>query len=437
MHRFALVVGILVALTLGTTRGWAHAAPHSIVLFDLRANDAGIELQLPTSELEDALGRPFSTPGALDERERATVRDLVARDLHLSSPDGAAWRLEVGDVSPGTNDLGPVVVVLAQATPPDDHSPRVFDLVDDVIGKSIANHNAWIGVRSDVARDVGSKEGASGSPAVLGITHYLNHTVHVDRGPAGASQVSHGFGSLFRLGMQHIAEGTDHLLFLFALLLPAPFALSRTGKGGKRWGEPLDVRTATGKLLRLVTAFTLGHSLTLLIGAMGWLRLPSAPIETVIALSVLITAVHAARPLFPGREGWIAAGFGLVHGLAFASALAELNLAPGRLALALLGFNLGIEAMQLAVVAVTFPWILLLARTRFHGAFRIAGATVAGVAAIGWAAERAFGLPNPLDPVLSTLAAHPLVLLSTLVALALGARLTSRSDTSPAPLAEV
>jgi HupE / UreJ protein len=93
--------------------------------------------------------------------------------------------------------------------------------------------------------------------------------------------------------------------------------------------------------LRIVTAFTLGHSLTLLAGALGWLRLPGQPVEILIAVSILVSAAHAQRPLFPGREAQVAAGFGLVHilvhGLAFTGTLAGLHLSAGPLALSILG----------------------------------------------------------------------------------------------------
>ena len=143
--------------------------------------------------------------------------------------------------------------------------------------------------------------------------------------------------------MRHIAEGTDHLLFLLVLLLPAPLLLTK----GRRWGGFGGVGYSLRRLLLIVTAFTLGHSFTLLLGALGWVRLPSQPVEVLIAVSILVSAGHAVRPLFPGREAWVAAGFGLVHGLAFASTLANLHLEAGPMALSILGFNLGIELMQL------------------------------------------------------------------------------------------
>jgi hypothetical protein len=112
------------------------------------------------------------------------------------------------------------------------------------------------------------------------------------------------------------------------------------------------------------------------------------------------------RPWFAGREAFVAAGFGLVHGLAFAGGLTEFHLDPWRMAAAILAFNLGIEAMQLVVVAVTVPSLVALSRTRIYPAVRIGGAAVGGVAALAWMAERALGWSNPIVAVVERAAAH-------------------------------
>ena len=143
--------------------------------------------------------------------------------------------------------------------------------------------------------------------------------------------------SLFRLGMRHIAEGTDHLLFLLALLLPAPLLAV-----GARWAATATVRQSLLHILGIVTAFTIGHSLTLTLAAMNFVHVPSRPVEVLIAVSILVSAVHALRPIFPGKEAWIAAFFGLIHGLAFASTLDRLGLARWDRVAGILSFNLGI-----------------------------------------------------------------------------------------------
>jgi hypothetical protein len=208
-----------------------------------------------------------------------------------------------------------------------------------------------------------------------------------------------GVPAMFRLGMRHIAEGTDHLLFLIALLLPAPLLAIRF-----RWAGSGDIRHSLLQILRVVTAFTIGHSVTLGLGAWGIFSLPSRPVEVLIAVSVLISAIHALRPLFPGREPMIAAAFGLVHGLAFATTLQNLGVDAWQRLASILGFNLGIETMQLIVVAAILPSLLLLSRTPAYNFFRVAGALFAASASLGWIIERLSGLDYSVDAVVNSIA---------------------------------
>lgn len=210
-----------------------------------------------------------------------------------------------------------------------------------------------------------------------------------------------GFASMFRLGMHHIAEGADHLLFLLALLLPAPL-LARRG----RWSGCAGVRDSLLRIVGVVTAFTLGHSITLALAGLGFVRIPGNPVEVLIAVSILVSAIHALRPLFPGREAAIAGFFGLIHGLAFANVLDRLGMGGWERVTNLLGFNLGIEAVQLLVIAATLPSLLLLSRTPAYGLLRIGGALFAGLAALAWIAERLLGLETMVDPVVGAVAAQ-------------------------------
>jgi hypothetical protein len=210
-----------------------------------------------------------------------------------------------------------------------------------------------------------------------------------------------GFASIFGLGVRHIAEGTDHLLFLLTLLLPAPLVAS-----GTRWRGCTTVRQSLLRVLGVVTAFTVGHSITLALAALGLVHVPNRLIEVLIAVSILVSAVHALRPLFPEREAAIAAFFGLVHGLAFATLLAQLGLGRWERVASILAFNLGIETMQLVVVAASLPSLVLLSRTRAYSWLRVGGALFAGAAALGWIAERLFGLHLWVDPVVDKVAHH-------------------------------
>ena len=220
--------------------------------------------------------------------------------------------------------------------------------------------------------------------------------------------------SLFHLGMRHIAEGTDHLLFLLVLLLPAPLCAV-----GGRWVAVQSVRGSLLHIVGIVTAFTIGHSLTLTLAAMGLVHISSRPVEVFIAVSILISAVHALKPIFPGREAWIAAGFGLVHGLAFASTLDRLGLSRWDRLAGILAFNLGIEAMQMAVVAITLPSLLIMSRTWSYRYVRSAGAALAALASLAWIAERLFEVQTPVDRIVNGIAHHGLMVAGVLLAASL------------------
>lgn len=158
----------------------------------------------------------------------------------------------------------------------------------------------------------------------------------------GAILLSYG-----ALGVDHILQGVDHLLFVFALLLLIP-----------------DAR----RLVGAVTAFTVAHSLSLAAATLGWLVVPAPPVEAVIALSIAFLAAELARAperrdRVAARWPWVVAfGFGLLHGLGFARALLEVGLPAGDVPLALFAFNVGVEIGQLFFIGLVVATGLLLRR---------------------------------------------------------------------------
>jgi hypothetical protein len=252
--------------------------------------------------------------------------------------------------------------------------------------------------------------------------HY-QQTAATDAGPRAAESDGRGFLqgdqflSLFDLGMRHIAQGIDHILFLLTLLLPAPLLVL-----GSRWGPPARMRHCLLRILGIVTAFTIGHSITLSIAAWGVVRVPERPVEALIAASIFVSAAHALRPIFPGREAWIAGCFGLIHGLAFAATLARLGLERWERVAGILAFNLGIETMQILVVVLTLPSLLLVSRTRAYPIVRIGGAVFAGAAAVGWMIERLSDVETPVEMIVHAVARHGLFIAITGVLVGLACR---------------
>ncbi len=397
-------------LTVGLSeRSTAHPMPNSMVLLNVHADRIDAEVQIPLSELQAAWGHAVNdSSSGLVARLGPQLRAYLMRHIRPQSPDGRAWTVSVGTLAVNETQnpingtyreltaqvkLVPPAGTLQSGTLQSGEAVRRFTFRYDVVLHQVVTHKILVSVRQDWARGLLGDE----APAQVGVIELdivnnrilpLMVNLEGDRGASGS--VWTGFRAMVLLGIRHIAEGTDHLLFLLVLLLPAPLLVSEE----RRWSRFGGVRYSLRRLLLIVTAFTLGHSLTLLLGALEWVQLPNQPVEVLIAVSILVSAIHAVRPLFPGREAWVAAGFGLVHGLAFAGTLVNLRLDAGPMTLSILGFNLGIELMQVGMIALVIPWLILLSQTTYYGGLRRTGAVVAAVAATAWVAERISGKPN-------------------------------------------
>jgi len=188
-----------------------------------------------------------------------------------------------------------------------------------------------------------------------------------------------------REGVWHIWIGFDHILFLLSLLLPAVLVASRPP------GAPADeFPPVLIDVLKVVTAFTVAHSITLSLAATSLVQLPSRFVESAIALSVVLAAINNIRPIVRERRWIVAFTFGLIHGFGFASVLADLGLPQEALLLALVAFNLGVEAGQLAIVCAFLPIAYALRATAFyrHIVLPAGSIAIAAIAAV-WLVERA------------------------------------------------
>ena len=190
-------------------------------------------------------------------------------------------------------------------------------------------------------------------------------------------------------GIWHIFTGFDHILFLLSLLLPAVLVWSRGA-----WRAGTSFRDSFVDVAKIVTAFTVAHSITLTLAALSILSLPSRLVESGIALSVILAAVNNLFPVVANGRWMAAFGFGLLHGFGFAGALQDLGLPTGSLALSLAAFNLGVESGQLAIVLVFLPLAFALRSTWTYRVLVFAGGSVA-ISAIAslWLVERAFDVP--------------------------------------------
>jgi hypothetical protein len=194
------------------------------------------------------------------------------------------------------------------------------------------------------------------------------------------------FVDYVREGVWHIWIGLDHILFLVSLLLPSVLLWRASA-----WQPAERAIDAFWDVFRVVTAFTVAHSITLSLAVLSVIDLPSRFVESVIAASVVVAALNNLRPLVTRRLWMVAFGFGLVHGFGFATVLADLGLPRGALALALVGFNVGVELGQLAIVLLFLPLAFALRRTRFYRVWvMVGGSLVIAALAAAWFVERAF-----------------------------------------------
>ena len=177
-------------------------------------------------------------------------------------------------------------------------------------------------------------------------------------------------GRFIKLGVEHIFLGYDHICFLLALLVVSRFR----------------------EMLKIITSFTVAHSITLIVAGLGIARLPSRLVECGIALTIIYVAFDNLRRKSTAHRWLLTFGFGLVHGFGFAGVLSELGLpAVGRVR-CLLAFNIGVEIGQLAIVSVALPILWLLAKRQLQARVAFAVSVIVGLFGTGWFIERAFGL---------------------------------------------
>lgn len=230
-------------------------------------------------------------------------------------------------------------------------------------------------------------DGAGGQASGPGVDGASGKNAVVQAQPSGRWVAVRDY---FSLGAHHLLEGYDHLAFLLALVLPLQLSL----RFNQRHAEPavaamVGQRLVWLNLLRTVTAFTLGHSVTLVLATLGWTTASPRWVEPVIALSIATTALLNLWPVKGLRTDVLALGFGMVHGYGFAGLLQEAAAPQGLLPYALAGFNLGIEAGQLLAVSA---WVLVsqfvVNQTWYHRIVVRRGSQLLTLLAVWWFWQR-------------------------------------------------
>ncbi|MCF8325288.1 MAG: HupE/UreJ family protein [Leadbetterella sp.] len=417
-------------LFLGNRQVFAHPMPNSIVLLNVHEKNIFGEIQLPLSELQSAIGNSVNDNSEqLIERLGELLKKYLKDHIKPKTLDGKPWSIELGEMnlvetkSKLSGDYKELVVAFSMA-PPINYDLRNFYFDYDVILHNVASHKAIIAIKQDWQQGIVHEDSSVQEVGVIEWDIVNNNLkpfqISLDQGSWWL-----GFKSMVLLGIKHISEGTDHLMFLFVLILPVPLLIEN-----KKWGKKQSLKISLIKIFKIVTAFTIGHSFSLLFGALNWIVLPTKPIEILIGISILVSAIHAIRPIFPDKETYISLGFGLIHGLAFAFTLQDLSLNTTRMILSILGFNIGIELMQIFIIFITIPLLIIISRSKIYNPFKILGAFIGILAALGWIFERITDKSNFITELINVLVSKPIFILWGLLTLSLVSYFLRGGDSS-------
>ena len=392
----------------------AHAPDQSYIFLKVYENAIGGTVEITAKDLNKALGldlQPGLTPETLRPHLQR-IQDYVLKKVDFSSILGNhTIQFKEADILV-LDDLGEFVQLNFELAGLKE-MPEALDIRYEVLFDQDPNHNGLLVVAYNWKAGVFDNEAQVSLIFDSGnVKQELSLT---------ESSLWKGFWAMIKQGIWHIWIGIDHILFLLALVLPSVVRRLRQGSpqvaglGGtnidfynklspkglqaatKQWTPVERFRPALIYVIKIITFFTIAHSITLSMAALGVVHLPSRLVESVIAFSIALAAYHNISPLFGGRDWVIAFGFGLFHGFGFASVLGEIGLRGEFMTLSLLGFNLGVEIGQLVIICLIFPVLYIFRKSKNYPNVLIYGSGLLILIALYWFVERSLDTNFLLD----------------------------------------
>lgn len=380
MHLRVLLVLLSLLIPAAFTTAMAHQSGQSYLFLRIYDEHLEARLEITAADLSRALGIELSEDADVAwEQVRAHLGAIVAYvDRHFSlRADQEALPMRFISFDLRQIEIADFVL-LHYTSEPLDPMPREIDVEYGVLFETSSEHrnlvvieHHWESATFNNERNVSLVLAPGDARQTLDLS---------------SSSVWRGFLGLVKLGTWHIWIGWDHLLFLLALALPAVLF-----RQDGRWASVPTFRPALVNIATLVTIFTVAHTITLSLAALRIVDLPARMVEPIIAASIAVAALHNLYPRYVRWDRAIAFVFGLFHGFGFASVLGEFGLESRYLTYSLLGFNLGVELGQLAILLLAFPILYLIRSKRFYIPVVLRyGSMMLIVMALVWCAERVF-----------------------------------------------
>lgn len=401
--RLAALAAALVLLALevfgNASPASAHAGNQSYLYLDITPTELAGRIEAPLKDIEQGLGLGKLGDNDADVLAGLTAnQDLLYRyfDDHLDlAGDGVDYPITFTATELFYSDL-----------PEEEKNYIIFRFTADVGGREVPRE---LDVRFDPffdeieGRDALLLIGNDWQGGVVENGHTVRSRFAADSRTQtidlGDTSWVKNFKASAKLGVNHIRTGPDHILFVLVLLLPSVLVFS-----AGRWRPTRSFGASLWRVLKVVSMFTVAHSITFTLAGLDILPLPPARVvESIIAISIAAAALHNIRPLAPNKEWVIAFAFGLFHGMGFASLVQSLDVPRSTQLVSLLARNVGIEIGQSVVVLLFFPGLYLLRRTRVFRPFFLVMSILFAVASVGWMIERVFetdlGVTTFIEPI--------------------------------------
>ncbi len=396
--QFIFILFLLVPLSM-----YAHRPDRSLIYLRVYET-AGIEgrFEIMASELDKYLGLDLGKHPTVEEAAvyREKIQAYLLEHSAFSSVYGNHKVIFTDEISILSIDFGSFVAIHFQL----DNTEKIPDKLEVTYSVFFEENPMQTNA---LGMEYNWKAGLINNEKIMALD--FSHDQKTKTLDLTDTSVWKGFVAMVKQGAWHIWIGLDHILFLLALILPSvvrremttvetgynPVTASRSSRW--KWVPVEKFKPAFWYILKIVTFFTIAHTITLSLASLEIVNLPSRWVESIIAFSIGLAAYHNIRPIFMGREWVIAFVFGLFHGFGFATVLSELGFRGENLSLSLLGFNIGVELGQVVIILLIFPVLYFIRKSKFYPKLLVWLSALLIVISLYWLVERAFDIDMPLD----------------------------------------